>query len=105
MTQRRCTIQCPNYLAGIEGGLRGLRVGIDAAWNASAARRDDAAVDGRRADDVVRGLGAEIRRDQLPGRGSRLSRTGSRSAASRRLSRTRARIHPARPNMDRHCPG
>jgi amidase len=55
----------PNYLAGIAGGLRGLRVGVDQAWNTNG-------VDGITVDAVtavlqtVRDLGAEIRAVTFP---------------------------------------
>jgi amidase len=49
----------PNYMAELEGGLRGVRIGIDAAWNAAASDATtqqvmDAALK------TLRGLGAEI---------------------------------------------
>ncbi|MDR6456476.1 amidase [Variovorax paradoxus] len=55
----------PNYLAGMERGLRGLRVGIDARWNgegvdaATAKVMEDALA-------AVRELGAEVRHVTFP---------------------------------------
>ncbi|MDP9901975.1 amidase [Variovorax ginsengisoli] len=55
----------PNYLAGIQRGLRGLRVGIDARWNSEGV---DAAtlqvMEGALA--AVRALGAEVREVHFP---------------------------------------
>lgn len=55
----------PNYLAGLERGIRGLRIGVDARYNGRGV--DDttkAVVDA--ALQVVRGLGAEIRKVRFP---------------------------------------
>ncbi|PWS21748.1 Asp-tRNA(Asn)/Glu-tRNA(Gln) amidotransferase GatCAB subunit A, partial [Enterococcus faecium] len=55
----------PNYLAGMQRGLRGLRVGIDARWNSEGV---DAAtlkvMEGALA--AVRDLGAEVREVTFP---------------------------------------
>ena len=55
----------PNYLAGIDRGLRGLRIGVDASWNrhgtdARMVRAVDEAID------AVRQLGGEIREVKFP---------------------------------------
>ena len=55
----------PNYLAGISRDLRGLRVGVDHAWNTT--RVDRAVVDAvAAAIETVRELGAEIRAVSVP---------------------------------------
>ena len=55
----------PNYLAGIRRGLKGVRVGVDADWNAKGS---DAAVvrSVEAALKVVEGLGADIRPVRVP---------------------------------------
>jgi amidase len=55
----------PNYLAGMTRGLRGLRVGVDHAWNTT--RVDSVVVDAVTAVlATVRDLGAEIREVKFP---------------------------------------
>jgi amidase len=55
----------PNYLAGMERGLRGLRVGIDARWNGEGVDAATAKVmEGALA--AVRELGAEVRHVTFP---------------------------------------
>jgi amidase len=55
----------PNYLAGIDRGVRGLRIGVDAAWNRKGTdARMVQAVDEATA--TVRELGAEIREVVVP---------------------------------------
>ena len=55
----------PNYLAGMERGLRGLRVGIDARWNREGVDAATAKVmEGALA--AVRELGAEVRQVIFP---------------------------------------
>jgi amidase len=55
----------PNYLAGMKRGLRGLRVGVDAAWNTRQvdATTVEAVTAALR---TVRDLGAEIREVTFP---------------------------------------
>jgi amidase len=55
----------PNYLAGMTRGLRGLRIGVDHAWNNSGV--DQTMVDAATsALQTVRDLGAEIREVKFP---------------------------------------
>ena len=55
----------PNYLAGMTRGLRGLRVGVDQAWNTNSV--DGTTVDAMTAVlQTVRDLGAEIRSITFP---------------------------------------
>jgi amidase len=55
----------PNYLAGVRRGLRGIRIGVDQAWNTD--RVDAATVDAVSAAlATVRDLGAEIREVAFP---------------------------------------
>ena len=55
----------PNYLAGMTRGLRGLRIGVDHAWNTSGV--DQTMVDAVTAAlQTVRDLGAEIREVKFP---------------------------------------
>ncbi|MBV8869119.1 MAG: amidase [Acetobacteraceae bacterium] len=55
----------PNYLAGIKRGLKGLRVGVDAAWNRHGVDEETVrAVD--EAIGVIKGLGGEIRTIKFP---------------------------------------
>ncbi len=55
----------PNYLAGMKRGLRGVRVGVDHAWNTSGV--DQTMVDAvSAAVAMVRDLGAEIREVRFP---------------------------------------
>ena len=55
----------PNYLAGMTRGLRGLRIGVDYAWNTSGV--DQTMVDAVTAAlQTVRDLGAEIREVKFP---------------------------------------
>jgi amidase len=54
----------PDYLAGIEGGVRGLRIGTDPVWTGNADAETQAVV--AAALDVLRGLGAEIVEIRFP---------------------------------------
>ena len=58
-------IPVPDYLAGIDGGARGLRVGIDRAWIEAGADADMARVAGEAAV-VFAKLGAELREVVFP---------------------------------------
>ncbi len=55
----------PNYLAGIDGGVRGLRIGIDRALIAACADADMARIT-EEAAAVFAGMGAELRDVNLP---------------------------------------
>lgn len=55
----------PNYLAGLERGLRGLKIGVDASFNAKGV--DDVMVATvEKALDVLKGMGADIRKITFP---------------------------------------
>jgi len=55
----------PDYIAALEGGLRGVRVGIDAAWNDYGSDEDTRRVVGE-ATTLVGRLGGEIRAVRVP---------------------------------------
>lgn len=59
--------EVPDYLAGIERGLRGVRVGIAPDWTAEADPTTQQAI--ASCVEVVRGLGADIREIRFPGVG------------------------------------
>ena len=55
----------PNYLAGIRRGLRGLRIGVDAAWNSAQTDPDVVRIVGE-ALKVIADLGGDIREVKFP---------------------------------------
>ena len=93
----------PNYLAGMTRGLRGLRIGVDHAWNTTGIDATTiAAVTAALA--TVRDLRRRNPRRDVSRCRARSSPTGSRCAAWRPRWRTRPPIRRARASTVPRCP-
>ena len=88
----------PNYLAGMTRGLRGLRIGVDHAWNTSGV--DQTMVDAVTAAlRTVRDLGAEIREVKFPDVGQIITDWFPLMQCARPRWRTRPPTRRARASM------